>query len=195
VAKQRSTSGTTDGTTKQERKLWRARDKLAVAEENLLQVTTKSRQTVERAQQRADKHVAKAMQRVERRRERLSQLEGSVLTSGATVAETPEAVEEQLEEAEATQFADEAVLLPDSDEYDGGLRPRELRALQALSGLDTGATFGQWRLAAGVGETTLVRARQVLLDRGLVQRDGEGGRGTRYLLNEQGRVLASSRTT
>ena len=71
--------------------------------------------------------------------------------------------------------------------HDGRLGPRERRALEVLRERfpNQTVTAGQWRAAAQMPETTFLRARRLLVERGLVSYSG-AGRAGRYGLTEMG---------
>lgn len=176
------TSDKDDPVIKAQRKLAKAQLKLHSAEEKHAQVREKGRQEVEKARLRAARWLAKSAKRVEERTAVVMRAEQRVESLTGS-SQSPE-IDDMLEE-----LAVEQPQLPSESQPEGsnGLGERDRRALEALRQVyrSEGVTSREWRSAAEMPPTTFARARQALLDRGLVSRDGEDSREARYVLIER----------
>ena len=99
---------------------------------------------------------------------------------------------EDLQEATAPDTTANSLVTPeDVAEHsgnNGSLDQSQRRLLASLhAGFEqTGATFTEWLAASKLSKRTFLRARRILVDRGLVTHNG-GGLGAKYFLSDDGR--------
>lgn len=183
MAKQRGNKGPEE---KARRKLARAQLALEVAQEQHAQAKTWAEQVMEKARVRADTRLSKANQRVARRAEAVSRAEARLLslqTERHQKIILPAAVEDEHPVEVMTEPGGPIVSAPGEPPE---LREREQRALDALRQVfrPGGVPASEWRTAAGMADTTFLRARRALMDRGLVTLNGDDARGALYVLTD-----------
>lgn len=191
-----------------QRKLADAHAKLQSAQARRARAVTRGEQEVERARSRAAARLERATQEVERRAGKVAREEARLITvrrkyaqprGGNPVPQNPPATPDEAADVLETLALDaddangaddppEVLVRSDSDDIsDSGAEPREAgngeRRLLAALNTDTtgGSTFSEWLASSGVSKKTFLRLRQVLVERGVVIRDGDG-RGARYRL-------------
>lgn len=165
----------------------KAQRNLDVAQQELEQ----AREKYVQAMARADKLLEKARMRVERRTKAVSAAEAELLSLSPPVVETPAQSVDVLQALTPSGDHDVDLIAATTVSEQDTLPERERTALSALLALDADGevTAAEWRSASGQSETTLSRARETLLERGLVARDGPPGRGARFRVTEVGRSL------
>ncbi|HLJ68225.1 MAG TPA: hypothetical protein VKX16_12780 [Chloroflexota bacterium] len=162
-------------------RLERAQKRLDAAERRWAEAEAEARRLIEKAELKAARLREEAGARLARRRQALERTQ---------IVVAPEAEPAGTEEPQTTEFVPEIV--PATSESSRAiLADREARALRALQGLGRvhGATAQEWRVAVGMPPTTFSRARDGLLEAGLVSRDGDNPRDSRYILTAAGSTV------
>jgi hypothetical protein len=198
-------------------KLADAQAKLATAQDRRRRIGVEGEQEVEQARQRAADRLATATKDVERRAAKVARAEGKLLAIQArrdekarqSAAAVPVVAVEEPEMASPTAAADRLEKITEETSASPALHPNgvetaavedqatlgrnERRLLATLrEGFDDGgATFSQWLAATAMSKRTFLRARKVLVERGLVAHNGSGP-GAHYALTAAGRSESAS---
>jgi hypothetical protein len=205
-------SRTKDAEANARRKLADAQARLYSAQEKRTRVLQKGEQDVEQARRRAAARLEKATTVVERRAGKVARAEARLLTLqrkkgnpaglSASLAARPDLVpaaadlledlqSQALEEHDAEEIValdSVAAQMPAAAIADETSQSERTLLAALRDGFPGGATYTEWLAAAPMAKRTFLRTRRVLVDRGLVARDG-AGQGARYTVTEQGAEL------